>query len=69
MNQLACNSPHFVFWVGKKNTKLQNFFWNQVNLIADKKFSDAFGLIENLKVLHAVNKDDLKILLAAYILI
>ena len=38
MNQLACNSPHFVFWVGKKNTKLQNYFWNQVSQIADKNF-------------------------------
>ena len=26
LNQSACNSPHFVFWVGKKNNNLQN--WN-----------------------------------------
>ena len=38
MNQLACNSPHFVFWVGKKNEKLQNHFWNQLSKIAEKKF-------------------------------
>ena len=38
MNQLACNSPHFVFWVGKKNEKLQNYFWDQLSKIAEKKF-------------------------------
>ena len=31
MNQLACNSPHFVFWVGKKNTNLQNYFWSELD--------------------------------------
>ena len=38
MNQLACNSPHFVFWVGKKNNKLQSYFWNELNKIVEKKF-------------------------------
>ena len=38
MNQLACNSPHFVFWVGKKNKKLQNHFWNHLSKIVKKKF-------------------------------
>jgi hypothetical protein len=38
MNQLACNSPHFVFWVGKKNERLQNYFWDQLSKIAEKKF-------------------------------
>ncbi len=38
MNQLACNSPHFVFWTGKKNKKLQNDFWTQLNKIVEKKF-------------------------------
>jgi|TARA_B100000315_G_C14576043_1_gene587944 hypothetical protein len=38
MNQLACNSPHFVFWVGKKNKELQNYFWNQLNKTVEKKF-------------------------------
>ena len=38
MNQLACNSPHFVFWVGKKNKKLQNNFWHQLSKIAEKRF-------------------------------
>lgn len=38
MNQLACNSPHFIFWVGKKNKKLQNNFWNNLSKIAKKKF-------------------------------
>ena len=38
LNQLACNSPHFVFWIGKKNIKLQNYFWNQLSKIVEKKF-------------------------------
>ena len=38
MNQLACNSPHFVFWVGKKNKKLQNYFWHLLNKIVEKRF-------------------------------
>ena len=38
MNQLACNSPHFVFWTGKINKKLKDFFWNEVSNIVEKKF-------------------------------
>ena len=38
MNQLACNSPHFVFWIGKRNEKLQDRFWTQLNKIVEKKF-------------------------------
>ena len=38
MNQLACNSPHFVFWVGKKNTNVQSYFWSELNKIVEKKF-------------------------------
>ena len=39
MNQSACNSPHFIFWVGKKNLQFQNYFWNQVSKIVEKKFT------------------------------
>tara|TARA_B100000795_G_scaffold204504_1_gene158106 strand:- start:4980 stop:6173 length:1194 start_codon:yes stop_codon:yes gene_type:complete len=38
MNQAACNSPHFVFWVGKKNTKLQNTFWKELNETVENNF-------------------------------
>ncbi len=38
MNQAACNSPHFVFWVGKKNTKLQNIFWKELNEAVENNF-------------------------------
>ena len=38
MNQAACNSPHFVFWVGKKNTKLQNTFWKELNEAVENNF-------------------------------
>ncbi len=38
LNQSACNSPHFVFWVGKKNNNFQQRFWNELNNIAKEKF-------------------------------
>lgn len=38
MNQQACNSPHFIFWLGKKDTKFQNKFWNLLNIVVQKKF-------------------------------
>ena len=38
MNQLACSSPHFVFWAGKINKKLQDYFWSQLSKIVEKKF-------------------------------
>ena len=39
MDQLACNSPHFVFWLGKKNNDLQDRFWKTLNNIVEKKYS------------------------------
>lgn len=39
MNQKACNSPHFVFWVGKFNKLLQDKFWKYLNEIVEKKFN------------------------------
>ena len=38
MNQQACNSPHFVFWLGKKDSKFQNKFWNLLNYVVQNKF-------------------------------
>tara|TARA_A100000164_G_scaffold369589_1_gene394413 strand:- start:922 stop:2121 length:1200 start_codon:yes stop_codon:yes gene_type:complete len=38
MNQLACNSPHFLFWLGKNNHKLKNKFWNTLNEFVKKRF-------------------------------
>tara|TARA_A100001015_G_scaffold315499_1_gene427454 strand:- start:461 stop:1642 length:1182 start_codon:yes stop_codon:yes gene_type:complete len=38
MNQKACNSPHFIFWVGKFNKSLQDKFWKHLNDIVEKKF-------------------------------
>ena len=38
MNQKACNSPHFVFWLGKKDLKLQNKFWKKLNEVVENKF-------------------------------
>ena len=39
MNQKACNSPHFIFWVGNNNKFIQNKFWQTLNEIVDKKFN------------------------------
>tara|TARA_B110000438_G_scaffold163674_1_gene156664 strand:+ start:1338 stop:2528 length:1191 start_codon:yes stop_codon:yes gene_type:complete len=39
MNQAACNSPHFVFWVGKNNENLKNKFWKLLIKIVKQKFS------------------------------
>ena len=38
MNQKACNSPHFVFWLGKKDLELQNTFWKKLSEVVEKKF-------------------------------
>ena len=38
MNQQGCNSPHFVFWIGKKNNKIQNIFWQCLDEIVEKKY-------------------------------
>ncbi len=38
MNQKACNSPHFVFWLGKKDLELQNKFWKKLNEVVENKF-------------------------------
>ncbi len=37
MNQAACNSPHFVFWIGKNN-KIKEIFWSELDKIVSKKF-------------------------------
>ena len=38
MNQAACNSPHFIFWLGNKNKYIQNKFWTELNEIVKKSF-------------------------------
>ena len=48
MNQAACNSPHFVFWVGKNNENLKNKFWKLLMEIAKQKF--------NFDDIHIVDK-------------
>jgi len=37
MNQSACNSPHFIFWIGR-NERLKKSFWFELNKIVNKKF-------------------------------
>lgn len=39
MNQLACNSPHYVFWIsGNKNLKVIQNFWNELYNVSKKIF-------------------------------
>ncbi len=38
MNQLACNSPHFVFWLGKNSKSLKKKFWAQLSDFVKKKY-------------------------------
>jgi len=37
MNQAACNSLHFVFWIGE-NDKIKETFWYELDKIVQKKF-------------------------------
>jgi len=47
MNQAACNSPHFIFWIGKKNVKFQNKFWSKLNDFTNKHYSlDEKGAVD-----------------------
>ena len=47
MNQAACNSPHFIFWIGKKNVKFQNKFWSKLNDFTSKHYSlDEKGAVD-----------------------
>ncbi len=38
MNQMACNSPHFVFWVGGIKKEIKKYFWKKLSVIAKEKF-------------------------------
>lgn len=44
MKQQACNSPHFIFWIGKKNIKFTEKFWIILADIVKKK--NNFKLID-----------------------
>jgi hypothetical protein len=37
MKQQACNSPHFVFWIGKKNNLIIEKFWNILSRIVSNQ--------------------------------
>ena len=64
MNQQGCNSPHFVFWIGKRNKKIQNFFWDSLDAIIQKKYDfkeiqiiDKYTkLIENILLRNDIDK-------------
>lgn len=48
MDQLACNSPHLLFWAGKIDEKKRNYFFRKISHIAQKKFS--------FDEIHMINK-------------
>ena len=48
MNQQGCNSPHLLFWIGKKNLSSQSLFWEKLNKVIEKKF--------NFKEIEVVDK-------------
>ncbi len=62
MNQQGCNSPHLLFWIGKKKLKAQSLFWEKLNKIIEKKFN--FKEIEvvdkYLRLLETIIKNDKK---------
>ena len=63
MNQSACNSPHFVFWIGKKNKTFQNKFWNELNDIVNNKFFlDEKGAVDKYTNLveNMINQKDFR---------
>ncbi len=37
MSQQGCNSPHFLFWVGSKDNKIQKKFWDLLSEIVENK--------------------------------
>ena len=63
MNQQGCNSPHFLFWIGLKNKKIQSNFWEALSIIIEKKYNfkeiqivDKYSkLIENI-----LDRNDIK---------
>ena len=67
MNQAACNSPHFIFWIGKKNIKFQNKFWTELNDFTNKKYSlDVKGAVDKYSnlisnIFNQKNFEDLKV--------
>jgi hypothetical protein len=50
MNQMACNSPHFLFWSGQLNPILEKYFWNKVCSISKEKFK-----FDNMHVISKYN--------------
>ena len=62
MGQLACNSPQIIFWVGKKNKNIDNF-WKELNSIVMEKYKfneiDIMDKYSNL-VSKILSNDDFK---------
>jgi hypothetical protein len=59
MKQQACNSPHFIFWTGKKDNKIIEKFWISLSKVA-KQFSN-FSSIDMIDKLNHMCNQFLKI--------
>ena len=54
-DQNACNSPHSLVWVGKKNSKVIKLFWSILGNIINEKYSlDEIGAIDKFNKLAAL---------------
>jgi hypothetical protein len=69
MNQMACNSPHFIFWIGKSEKRLEEYFWKKISKIAFekfkfddvhvmKKYNDVVDKLMNIKFIKKITKFD-----------
>ncbi len=55
MDQNACGSPHLIFWIGKRNKKKINKFWNFLYEIIQKKYN--YENISTIDKLVKYNED------------
>ena len=62
--QAACNSPHFIFWIGKNDKILKNKFWSLLNkTVSLKEFNNKDMFNKYAKLLEDIvyNKNFMKI--------
>ena len=64
MNQMACNSPHVVLWIGKnQNNLVKDTFWNNLNEYAKLNFNlDSKMNIDKIERLYSTLASDKKII-------
>ena len=60
VDQNACSSPHLLVWIGKKNIKAENIFWNKLhNYISEKYFlPDVASIDKHTKLCEDIVKNN-----------